>query len=75
MASKVDKKADTPKKRGGGKRHPKVDFFQGDDDGQWYWHAAGGNGEISCRAEGYSTRSNAKRGFLTAKRIMAEIEL
>lgn len=74
MASKVDKKADTPKKRGGGKRHPKVDFFQGDDD-QWYWHAAGGNGEISCRAEGYSTRSNAKRGFLTAKRIMAEIEL
>lgn len=49
-------------------------IFEG-DDGQWYWSLESANGQIVCRAEGYSNKSNAKRAFRSAQRVMAKAVL
>lgn len=37
-----------------------IDTFQG-DDGQWYWHAKAGNGEIVVPPEGHTREADARR--------------
>lgn len=35
----------------------------------YYWRLKGGNGEILCHSEVYTTKQSAERGADTAKRI------
>jgi uncharacterized protein YegP (UPF0339 family) len=36
-----------------------LEYYQG-EDGQYYWRAKSGNGEIVAFGEGYTTKSDAK---------------
>jgi uncharacterized protein YegP (UPF0339 family) len=53
-------------------RLPKYEIFRAKGPertyGLWYWHLVGANGEIQCVSEGYSSRSNARRGAKAARR-------
>jgi len=53
-------------------RRARFEVFRG-ADGQWYWRALGGNGEITAQSEGYVTRSNARRAVAVFRRRMAEM--
>lgn len=37
------------------------------NDGKFYWHFKGGNGEIVCHSQGYSTKDAAKDGIQSVK--------
>lgn len=49
----------------------RVEVFEG-RDGQWYWRAVAGNGEIVSASEGYVSKWNAKRG---ARRLFPRARL
>jgi hypothetical protein len=36
-------------------------------DGQYYWRFKGGNGEIVCHSEGYTTKASAQTGIDSVK--------
>lgn len=40
----------------------------------WRWRVIAGNGEIVSSGESFESRSNAKRGFRTAVRVMTLAE-
>lgn len=44
------------------------------DDGKWYFHLQGKNGEIVLASEGYDTKTGAARGIIDAKAIAREAD-
>lgn len=49
------------------------DPFQGKDD-QWYFHLEGKNGEVQLTSEGYTSKHDAARGIIDAKRSAREAD-
>lgn len=53
-------------------RTPKLEIVHGQGvHSAYYWHLLGGNGQIVCVSESYTTKSQAKRSAKRAKELMA----
>jgi uncharacterized protein YegP (UPF0339 family) len=55
----------------------RVEIYQSDNDmgapsEEWRWRVKAGNNEIVASGEGYSSKRDAKRGFLDAYTVMRE---
>lgn len=55
------------------KRPPHIAIYRSPNG--WRWRLVGGNGEVIASGEGYSTKSNARRGARTMQRAAMEAEL
>lgn len=45
----------------------RINLWQSENDGKWYFNVQGRNGKIQAASEGYSTESNARRGIRSLK--------
>ncbi len=55
------------------KRPPHIAIYRSQNG--YRWRLVGGNGEVIASGEGYSTKSNARRGARTMQRAAMEAEL
>jgi len=54
---------------------PKVEVFEGESDDKiaWYFHVVGGNGEIVCQSESYSSKQHAEDGLNALTAIVLQV--
>jgi uncharacterized protein YegP (UPF0339 family) len=51
----------------------KTEVFRG-QDGQWYFHVTGDNGEIVAQSEAYTRKADAEEGVRTLRRVVADLD-
>lgn len=56
---------------------PEYQIFESEYEGRklWFWHLVGGNGEIMCASEGYTTKQHAERSVERFKTVAADAKV